>query len=80
MLDDLPPLHGEDPAETADEPQEAVELALAAADADARWHDYRTALRWLNVAEQLNLTLPLSHAVKRRDWSAALKGSELSGD
>ncbi|MEK6250474.1 MAG: FAD-dependent oxidoreductase [Actinomycetota bacterium] len=80
MLDDLPPLHGEDPAETADEHQEAVELALAAADADARWHDYRTALRWLNVAEQLNLTLPPSHAVKREEWSAALKGSELSGD
>jgi sulfide:quinone oxidoreductase len=71
-LEDVPPLHGEDLERTAREHEEALELALAAADADARWQDYREALRWLAVAEQLNLTLPPGYEHKRDEWQRAL--------
>jgi sulfide:quinone oxidoreductase len=71
-LEDVPPLHGEDLERTAHEHEEALELALAAADADARWQDYREALRWLAVAEQLNLTLPPGYERKREEWQRAL--------
>ena len=71
-FEDVPPLHGEDLERTAREHDEALELALAAADANARWQDYRDALRWLSVAEQLNLTLPPGYERKRDDWQRAL--------
>jgi sulfide:quinone oxidoreductase len=61
-LGDLPPLHGEQEQAAVADQEEALELALAMADADASWRDYGGALRWLNIAEQLNLTLPPSHA------------------
>jgi sulfide:quinone oxidoreductase len=70
-LEDLEPLHGEDPEEAEEEQREALELALAAADADARWRDYPAALRWLDVAQNLNIGLPAVYAEKRRDWEAA---------
>ncbi len=72
-LDDRPPMHGEERAELAADHQEALELALTVADADARCEDYRGALRWLGVAEQLNLTLPPDYAEKRREWSEAMR-------
>jgi sulfide:quinone oxidoreductase len=75
-LGDLEPLHGEDRAKTAAEHHEAVALALTAADGDARWHDYRGALRWLEVAEQLDLTLPPEYVKKRGHWNDALAASE----
>jgi sulfide:quinone oxidoreductase len=68
---DLEPLHGESHGETEDEHREALELALAAADADARWRDYEAALRWLEVAQDLNIALPAEYAEKRREWKAA---------
>ena len=70
-LEDLEPLHGETPEETEKDQRAALELALTAADADARWHDYPAALRWLDVAQDLNLGLPAEYAEKRRDWEAA---------
>jgi sulfide:quinone oxidoreductase len=70
VLEDVPALHGEDLAESGFDHQEAVELALASADADARWKDYAGALRWLTLAEQLNVTVPPAYAEKRRQWSA----------
>jgi len=54
--------------------RDAIEIALISADADARCHDYRAALHWLDVAEQLNLTLPPAYAAKRRDWTSAGRG------
>ncbi len=75
-LTDLPALHGEDREQSARDHQEALELALNAADADARWRDYRTALRWLEVAEQLNLTLPPGYVRRRREWEEALEQAE----
>lgn len=74
-LEDVPPLHGEDPEQTARDHQESLELALAAADADARWKDYRAALRWLGVVEHLNLTLPPGYEQKRSEWQRALRES-----
>jgi sulfide:quinone oxidoreductase len=75
ILDDVPALHGEDLDESAADHQAAVELALAGADADARWKDYEGALRWLALAEQLNIALPPGYAEKRRQWSAAAGAS-----
>ena len=70
-LEDLEPLHGEVPEEAEKDQREALELALAAADADARWNDYPAALRWLSVAQELNIGLPAEYAEKRREWEAA---------
>lgn len=72
-FEDLEP-DPEDPAESAQRHRDAVELALSAADADAGWDDYSTALRWLEVAEQLNITLPPDYVEKRARWSRALPG------
>lgn len=49
--------------------QAALELALDAADAAAGWHDPKDALRWLDVAEGLNVALPMEYADKRREWT-----------
>jgi sulfide:quinone oxidoreductase len=51
----------------------ALELALAAADAAAGWGDHAQALRWLGVAERLNVVLPEVYAEKRREWRAKNK-------
>jgi sulfide:quinone oxidoreductase len=48
--------------------REAVELALHAAESDARLNDYAGALRWLAVAERLHLTLPAEYALRREQW------------
>jgi hypothetical protein len=69
-----PPLVDLEPARgAADDHREAVEVALAAAESDAGCLDYRNALRWLAVAEQLDLTLGAEHALKREQWQRALK-------
>lgn len=69
-LADLEPVLGEDTEAEADH-LDAVGLALTAADADARWGDYEAALRWLHLAEQLDLALPVEYEQKRQQWSAA---------
>ena len=61
----------EDETRSEEDHIDAVELALTAADADARWHDYRGALRWLAIAEHLGFTLPREIAAKREQWTAA---------
>jgi sulfide:quinone oxidoreductase len=73
---DLEPEIGEDPERAEADHVDAVELALTAADADARWDDYRGALRWLAIAEHLGFTLPPEIAAKRERWRAA----EAEGD
>jgi sulfide:quinone oxidoreductase len=47
-----------------------LELALDAADAAAGWGDYDSAVRWLGVAEQLNVVLPAGWSAKRSAWRA----------
>ena len=52
--------------------RETLAMALDAADADAGWGDYGSALRWLSVAERLGVALPESYASKREAWRDAL--------
>lgn len=67
-LEDLESVEGE-PGRMGEEHTAALDLALAAADADAQWGDRAGALRWLGVAEQLNVVLPPEYAEKRRRWT-----------
>lgn len=69
-LADLEPLLGADAAAEADH-TDAVSLALAAAEADARWGDFDAAVHWLDLAEELDFVLSREYEQKRRRWSAA---------
>ncbi len=71
-LDDVEALLGEDAEAAEADRTAALELALTAADADAGWEDYDSALKWLEVAEKLNVTLPPAYARKRGEWSRLL--------
>ena len=71
-LDDVETLLGEEAEAAEAERTAALELAYAAADADAGWEDYDSALKWLEVAEKLNVTLPPAYARKRDGWSRSL--------
>jgi sulfide:quinone oxidoreductase len=73
-LDDVETLLGEEAEAAEAQRTAALELAYAAADADAGWGDYDSALKWLEVAEKLNVTLPPAYARKRDEWSRALPG------
>jgi sulfide:quinone oxidoreductase len=57
-----------DPASTDTDHADVVRLALASADADASEHEYGRALRWLEVAEDLELYLPREYELKRGTW------------
>jgi sulfide:quinone oxidoreductase len=50
--------------------REARELALSFALADAGSEDYRSALRWLDVVEHLDGTLPAGYPERREQWRA----------
>jgi len=69
-LADRTPIPG--PAVSPPEFQDAVELALLMADADARWGDYRSALSALDAAADLAGALPPEYEVKRGQWLAEL--------
>jgi sulfide:quinone oxidoreductase len=64
--------HAPDDVVAADH-EAALELALQAADAAAGWKDPKDALRWLDVAEGLNVALPMEYADKRREWTRLSK-------
>ena len=49
---------------------ESVQLALRFADVDARQGEFADAVRWLDVAERLNVTLPFDYVERRRRWAA----------
>ena len=66
-LEDLEAVAGE-PGHRSEEHSAVLDLALTAADANARWGDNAEALRWLAVAEHLNVILPPEYAEKRRRW------------
>lgn len=74
-LDDVETLFGEDNAVAEADRTAALELALAAADMDGRFQDYESALEWLDVAEKLNVALPLAYAEKRASWSRSLRAA-----
>lgn len=74
-LHDLDAAHAADPEGTDAAHAEALELALAGANADARFGDYAAALRWLDVAEQLNVALPAEYAERREQWKRLARGA-----
>ena len=68
----------EAPADADDDAAEhegAVALILAAADADADAGDYEGALRWLALAEQLDLVIPAGYVPRRYEWRRNLDPS-----
>ena len=67
-LADVESALSEDPAAAEADREDAVELALTMADADAGADDYEGALRWLDVVERLNITVPRAYADKRAEW------------
>ena len=50
------------------EHRDALGLALKYADVDAEERHFDDALRWLDVAEKLNVTLPTDYAERRERW------------
>jgi sulfide:quinone oxidoreductase len=73
-----PYLAGHAPDEpVAEDHETALELALEAADAAAGWKDPKDALRWLDVAEGLNVALPMEYADKRREWTRLTREAAL---
>lgn len=69
LVDRSPP---PDPAAHEGEHRDAVELLLAAADADARTGDYEGALKWLTLVEQLDLVIPSDYVARRYEWRRGL--------
>ncbi|MGA2926712.1 MAG: FAD-dependent oxidoreductase [Solirubrobacteraceae bacterium] len=59
---------GEDPRDPLASHEEARELALTFARADANGQDYQSALRWLEVVEALDGRLPPGYPEKRAQW------------
>ena len=52
---------------------QAVELVLAAAEADARIGDYGGAIRWLSLVQELNLVIPPEYVARRHEWRQKLQ-------
>ncbi len=69
-----PPVSSDDPREVQAGHREARELALTFALADANSEDYRSALRWLEVVEQLDGVLPPGYVEKRTEWRGRADG------
>ena len=72
-LEDLP-VSSDDPREVLAGHREGRELALTFALADANSEDYRSALRWLEVVEQLDGGLPHGYPEKRAEWRGRARG------
>lgn len=69
-----------DDAAEPDEHRAALQLALEAADAAAGWNEHADALRWLRVAEGLNVALPMAYADKRRTWAELATAERVAGN
>jgi len=68
QLVDRAPLDPSVAAEAVVNHEEARRLALAFAESDAAYADYRSALKWLETVEQLDGLLSPAHAAKRAEW------------
>jgi sulfide:quinone oxidoreductase len=68
------PVSSDDPREVQAGHREARELALTFALADANSQDYTSALRWLEVVEQLDGILPPGYIEKRTEWRERAHG------
>ena len=64
-----------DEAAAAQERESALDLALAMADGEARYGDWKAALRALGAAEALAGALPPEYSQKRDLWQAELSGT-----
>jgi sulfide:quinone oxidoreductase len=64
-----------DEAAAAQERESALDLALAMADGEARYGDWKAALRALDAAEALAGALPPEYAQRRDLWEAELSGT-----
>ena len=66
-------LHDRHPVETAaQDRKEMRRLAIEFAEADARWGDCQSALRWLRTIEWVDGVLPIEHDELRRRWESEL--------
>ena len=74
-LEDLDQPWDDEPVHPGDH-REAVDLALRAADLDAAERDFRGALRWLQVAEDLDLALPDPYGARRAQWRRTAERAE----
>ena len=61
---------------TEAEHRAALQISLDYAELDAREGDLRQALRWLDVAERLNVTLPPALVERRQEWRRAIEANE----
>jgi sulfide:quinone oxidoreductase len=68
-------LHDRQPvAKAAEDREEMRRLAIEFAEADAKWGDYASALRWLRTIEWVDGTLDIEHAELRKRWEQELAG------
>ena len=67
-LDDLESPIGDSALEADEGRDDVLALALASAESRAAGGDYRGALRWLEVAEDLETYLPADYEGRRADW------------
>ena len=74
QIEDREVIETEDAAAAVEEREAALDLALAMADGEARYSDWRAALRALDAAEALAGALPPEYAQKRDLWQAELTG------
>jgi sulfide:quinone oxidoreductase len=79
-LMDLEPPVGDAPASTDSGHEDVVALALASARANAASRNFRGALRWLEVAEDLELYLPPEYEPKREAWKTLASQADPAGD
>ena len=74
QIEDRDVIAPSDEAAAAEEREAALDLALAMADGEARYGDWRAALRALDAAEALAGALPEDYAQRRDLWQAELSG------
>ena len=67
---------GRGQAAEEEEHRASLQLALTFADLDAREGEFEDALRWLDVAEHLNVTIPIEYASRRERWRRELVGAD----
>jgi len=67
-LEDLAVPPCDHPVEDRADHKDIAEAALSSADSSARAHDFAGAMRWLEVAEDVDLFLPPDYETKRAAW------------
>lgn len=72
---DLDPPPTDDPTVISTGHEDAVALALASAQADADEREFGRAVRWLKIAEDLDLKLPAGFEAKRVAWRSLAGGA-----